>query len=77
MASNLGEVTVKVNLEASEELRAFVRAEVRKVLNEELQHVLRQQARAYMPPRLETKVMAPSRHEELPAWARQEGGTAH
>ena len=34
MAHTIGEVTVKVNLEASEELRAFIRAEVRKALSE-------------------------------------------
>ena len=58
-----------------DELRTFVRKivreEVRKALDEELR-MLRIQAGItprYLPPRMETK--------ELPAWARQEGGTAH
>ena len=54
-----------------EELRAFVRAEVRKAL-EDITRDIRIQSgpRAYAPPRMETK--------DLPAWARnEETGGAH
>lgn len=57
-----------------EELRAFVDERVRKALAE-IQH--RRGWEPYTPRGLETKAVAPSRHEDLPAWTRQEGGTAH
>ena len=62
-----------------DELTAFIRQTVREVLGDELRKALDEEVRlqrvraglapAYYPPRMETK--------ELPAWARQEGGTAH
>lgn len=60
---------VNVNAEAGPELKAFIRAEVRKALAEVLREVRAQSTppRAYFPPK----------HSELPAWARHEEGTAH
>lgn len=56
-------INLKVNAEPSEELKAFIRAEVRKALQEEkaallrefAQQVVQQTRMAYHPPRLEVK----------------------
>lgn len=58
-----------------DELKAFVDACVRKVLAEDL----RRAGIGSYPSGREINVLAPSRHEDLPAWARHEetGGTPH
>lgn len=67
--------TVTVHMEASEDLRAFIRAEVRKALAEELALSSQQmRPRGWFLSHMETKAVAPPREGTLPAWARHEEG---
>lgn len=76
MANLTGEVTVKVFAEASDELKAFIRAEVRKALTEILQEEAMQLPKPHNVPveyatiDRNAKGIVSNRTQTLPEWAR-------
>ena len=69
--ASLGEATIKLNIEPSDELKAFIRAEVRKALQDITRQMRMAAPAVSCPPRVPV--------QDLPAWARHEetGGTSH